>query len=202
MMLAVAVLIHRGGCGSLLFLVGGFMISGVRTPTLAKVTWLVILLVVLTIMAGTAKNLRNVRRDWAFTLLGLLWSVLLIPFVLNAYGVPLHYTDSPIACKSNLKNIATALEMYSTDHEGEFPDSLEELTPNYLRKLPRCQRQGQDMPEFFKPYFEAQGIRFEEYGYLKQPHYNYELRCRSGHPRHLRDYPRYTSVEGLLEGHR
>jgi len=45
---------------------------------------------------------------------------------------------SLIACKSNLKNISTALEMYSSDHKGLYPKSLAEITPDYLRTLPTC----------------------------------------------------------------
>ena len=49
------------------------------------------------------------------------------------------------ACKSNLKNIATALEMYSTDYGGRFPTAIASggaLTPNYLRTLPTCPAAG------------------------------------------------------------
>lgn len=48
------------------------------------------------------------------------------------------------ACKSNLKNIGTALEMYSTDHGGRFPTSLAQLTPNYLKVIPTCPNAGRD----------------------------------------------------------
>ena len=42
------------------------------------------------------------------------------------------------ACKSNLKNIGTALEMYSTDNGGRFPTTATGLTPNYLKTIPTC----------------------------------------------------------------
>ena len=48
------------------------------------------------------------------------------------------------ACESNLRNIGTALEMYSMDHEGRFPRSLVGLTPNYLKKVPTCPACGSD----------------------------------------------------------
>ncbi|MBN9414219.1 MAG: hypothetical protein J0I12_02215 [Candidatus Eremiobacteraeota bacterium] len=41
-------------------------------------------------------------------------------------------------CMQNLKNVATALEMYSTDNSGRYPTSLKGLTPNYLRDMPEC----------------------------------------------------------------
>ncbi len=42
------------------------------------------------------------------------------------------------ACKSNLKNIATALEMFSVDEKGAYPATLAGLTPNYLKIIPNC----------------------------------------------------------------
>ncbi|MCA9796795.1 MAG: hypothetical protein KC910_33525, partial [Candidatus Eremiobacteraeota bacterium] len=48
------------------------------------------------------------------------------------------------ACKSNLKNIATACEMYSTDWSGRYPSKLDLLTPNYLKTIPTCPEAGKD----------------------------------------------------------
>ena len=49
------------------------------------------------------------------------------------------------ACESNLKNIATALEMYATDFSGDYPHDLDTLTSNltaaggsYMKALPLC----------------------------------------------------------------
>ena len=47
------------------------------------------------------------------------------------------------SCKSNLKNSATALEMYSTDNAGRYPSSGDigstgGLTPAYLKAAPTC----------------------------------------------------------------
>lgn len=47
-------------------------------------------------------------------------------------------------CRGNLKNVATALEMYSTDFGGRFPPALEVLVPNYLLSIPSCPAAGQD----------------------------------------------------------
>ncbi|MFN8608794.1 MAG: hypothetical protein U0931_14755 [Vulcanimicrobiota bacterium] len=38
--------------------------------------------------------------------------------------------------RSNLKNIATALEMWAADHEGQYPTQLSVLEGNYLRRMP------------------------------------------------------------------
>ncbi len=51
------------------------------------------------------------------------------------------------ACESNEKNIATAVSMYSTDYNGDYPDlgangvsfnTLSEMTPSYLQNFPSC----------------------------------------------------------------
>lgn len=43
-------------------------------------------------------------------------------------------------CRSNLKTMGTAMEMYSTDNRGKYPTdpSLMPLTPNYLKTIPPC----------------------------------------------------------------
>lgn len=50
------------------------------------------------------------------------------------------------ACKSNCKNIATALEMYASDNGGRYPVSANlsaKLTAgNYLKAIPTCPAAG------------------------------------------------------------
>lgn len=60
------------------------------------------------------------------------------------------------SCKSNLKNIATALEMYSTDHNGQYPKPGDWSSNNsvnrraasggllgaYLKQIPTCAGSG------------------------------------------------------------
>lgn len=41
-------------------------------------------------------------------------------------------------CRSYQYNISTALELYATDHEGEYPRSLDQLAPKYLKVVPAC----------------------------------------------------------------
>lgn len=43
-----------------------------------------------------------------------------------------------ISCCSNLKNCGTALEMWSTDHDGDYPESLKTVTPSYLLVSVSC----------------------------------------------------------------
>lgn len=53
------------------------------------------------------------------------------------------------ACKSNCKNIATALEMYSSDNGGRYPAGTANFTAkltggNYLKQIPTCPAAGSD----------------------------------------------------------
>lgn len=42
------------------------------------------------------------------------------------------------ACKSNLKNIGTASEVYATDNNTRYPLLLSDLAPKYLGTIPTC----------------------------------------------------------------
>lgn len=53
------------------------------------------------------------------------------------------------ACKSNCKNIATALEMYASDNGGRYPGGGATMKTcltagNYLKNIPTCPAAGQD----------------------------------------------------------
>lgn len=42
------------------------------------------------------------------------------------------------SCRENMRKIGTALEMYSTDNSGHYPDRLKDLAPDYLESIPTC----------------------------------------------------------------
>jgi len=91
------------------------------------------------------------------------------------------------ACKSNLKNIGTALERFHTDNGGKYPSRLEELTPRYIDILPRCSRD-----------------RKNDYSYFTSQSRNaYTMYCNgSKHSdicRNAGNFPQYDSIEGLIE---
>ncbi len=96
------------------------------------------------------------------------------------------------ACKSNQKNIGTALEMYSTDWSGAYPKSMTQLTPNYLRTIPECPAAEKDT------YSSTYKLRKSDNGDYEI----YEVFC-SG-PNHVKvgvpaDYPQYNGEMGLIE---
>lgn len=83
-------------------------------------------------------------------------------------------------CSSNLKNISTALEMYSTDYQGSLPPSLHQLTPNYLRTLPQCEL------------YDGEGLSSAYYPPEQAPSESETgrkiiLHCRAEHPDGLRN---------------
>jgi type II secretory pathway pseudopilin PulG len=97
-------------------------------------------------------------------------------------------------CGSNLKNIATALDMYGADNplphmpgKGKLPRRLEQLTPGYFKVLPTCPKAGRITYTYL--YADEPGI--------------YTVYCRG--VKHLRhkdrkgDYPQYDSVQGLID---
>lgn len=89
------------------------------------------------------------------------------------------------SCASNLKNIATALEMWMTDNRGAYPASLQNLLPNYLRIIPLCPAAGTDT------YSTAYRVASSPAGYV--------VRCGGHHhaPFYAADQPFYTSEKGL-----
>lgn len=66
------------------------------------------------------------------------WIGLLVILAGCAYNPP-RQQSRLTACKSNCKNIATALEMYASDNAGIYPTGLAKLPAgNYLKVIPTC----------------------------------------------------------------
>lgn len=91
------------------------------------------------------------------------------------------------ACKSNLKNLATGLEMWASDHAGRYPAALDLLlVGNYLKSLPTCPAAGRNT---YSPTYRRKGKGFE-------------LSCGGCHHHDAGldqpDYPRWDSDQGLL----
>lgn len=92
------------------------------------------------------------------------------------------------ACKSNLKNIGTALEMYSTDASGRYPTTLNSLTPNYLKTIPTCP---------------SAGAATYTGGFTSASNPDaYTVVCTGTNHKAVdagQNYPQYNSVQGLIE---
>lgn len=48
------------------------------------------------------------------------------------------------ACEANLKQIGTAMEVYSADYSGRYASRLDHLRPRYLAAMPTCPAAGFD----------------------------------------------------------
>lgn len=108
------------------------------------------------------------------------------------------------ACKSNLKNIGTAMEMYASDNQGQCPKTLEALTPSYLKSLPECPSAGkQTYASSYQVKRKAvptdktnnkmpTGLSSDDYTVFCQGDHH----SKAGLPT---DYPIYSSLNGLVE---
>lgn len=95
-------------------------------------------------------------------------------------------------CQSNIKNLGTALDMYASDNDGNYPATLKKLNPEYLRVIPTCAQAWKDT------YTDGYVV----YNDLKDPENNrYTLYCSGKYHKLVgvpRNYPQYCSNEGLL----
>lgn len=127
------------------------------------------------------------RWEWApvmmvLTAASLVW----VSFVfVNAIRARAHASMDP--CPSNLKNIATALQMYSEDF-GCYPDRLDRLRGDYLIVIPTCSSAGSDT------YSASYRVSLDRSQY--SVHCMGENHAAKGCPP---GYPQYTSRQGLVD---
>lgn len=93
-------------------------------------------------------------------------------------------------CKTNLKQIATAIERYQADHQEPLTSAqlLNALKPDYLSQMPIC-------PAARESTYVVVLSRLEDGSEVL-------VKCSGGHHADLgipEDHPAYSSVEGLIE---
>lgn len=119
--------------------------------------------------------------------------VLLLAAILVPNFIRARARGSLTACKSNLKNIGTALEMYSTDNHGLYPKSMSALTPNYLKTFPECPNAGMTYRAEFGPNAPYNTDRHDDYYYVECHGENHKSVSVTG------DFPSYNGIQGLIE---
>ena len=129
--------------------------------------------------------MRAKRRPGGFTLIELM-IVIAIVAILAAILVPnlirARSRSQLTGCTTNLKNIATALEMYNVDHTGRYPQDFTTLAPNYMKTIPACPAVGSDT---YTPSYTVSFGLFcsgSNHGGFAPP-----------------DYPKFDSVQGLID---
>lgn len=109
------------------------------------------------------------------------------------------------ACKSNEKNIATALEMYASDFQGYYPSNLNKLISkdphlSYLRSIPTCPAAGKDTYSATYKYTVAK--RDPKTGKVISGADNFSFYC-AGHSHKdaggTPNKPAYDSMNGLID---
>ena len=97
----------------------------------------------------------------------LIGSALVLLVVLVVTGIQNRYRQRKLfECKTNLRDLATSMEMYSTDWNGHYPTNLEKLTPKYIEKIPVCPSSQHGYKVILGPDAPGNAPKFEDYFYL------------------------------------
>lgn len=71
-----------------------------------------------------------------------------IAFIITAISIAGLYEARELSiaksCECNVRNLKTALELYSVENNDQYPDSIIKLCPQYINKLPKCQANKYD----------------------------------------------------------
>lgn len=111
--------------------------------------------------------------------------LLCVPFLVTALAAQPQEEQQEAAltaCRANIKNLATAVEMYQLEHDGRATLVISELLPRYLPVPVHCPVGGES-------YSLAEGAAPEEL----------IVSCSADHtPLVPTGFPRYSSLEGFL----
>lgn len=85
--------------------------------------------------------IKIVRKSTGFTLIEIMIVIAIIA-ILAAILLP-NFVRSraraqQTACETNLRNLATAVQTYSSGNYGRYPTQLSDATPGYIQAIPTC----------------------------------------------------------------
>lgn len=134
------------------------------------------------------------RRKYSRDLLIIAFILAVLAMILTPNFLKARARGQLTACKSNCKNLATALEMWASDHKGRYPASLEMLIDkNYLKTIPTCPGAGEDT---YSRTYEC-SIKPDNFSFCCAG--DNHRKAYSGFPASSKDFPKYSAVEGLMD---
>lgn len=142
----------------------------------------------------------NFKKRAGFTLIELMIVIAIIA-ILAAILVPnflkARAQGQLTACKSNCKNVATALEMYASDNGGRYPATGQlaaSLTAgNYLKLIPTCPAAGANT------YSGTYAARTTPDAFSFNCAGNNHAKAYTGFSSASANYPQYDAEQGLLD---
>jgi hypothetical protein len=95
-----------------------------------------------------------------------------------------------VTCQTNVANIAKNLEYYANKHQGNYPDKLSDLVPDYIDKIPLCTAVKKD----------SYSSSYTVFNDPKSNMHKYTFYCNGeNHKRIISgNYPQYNSTWGLV----
>lgn len=139
------------------------------------------------------RNVKGKKKNSVITCVAIsIFVILLLVMSLNFiidFLTPQRSGTNLTHCKSNMKNIAIALDMYSIDNQDEYPVNLKKLVPIYLKTMPTC---GAAKTDTYSTTYD-----------VSKKHDAYTFYCRGTNHRkagiNVPNYPRCDSFNGLKE---
>jgi hypothetical protein len=94
------------------------------------------------------------------------------------------------ACMSHCRSIAKAINKYAEDHNGEYPDKLDQLIPKYLKQIPTCPTVNKDTYSNSYEYIKFKGNKWFIFYCEGDNHSAMNL---------APNYPRYTADKKMMD---
>lgn len=95
--------------------------------------------------------------------------VIVVVMLISSYREDRRIKESYSVCRTNLRELSSALEIYANYNDAYYPDSLDKLVPKYIKSIPTCPDSGTDS------YSHPSYMSSKKQGYLPR------ILCRNRH---------------------